>query len=109
MRQTFNKPGAKRVRYKNKHDWNGASEFFDVDSTTGCHRNYRVGLQANQFLRECSEAIWIFGRKAMLEMYGFSFSIAEIVERFLQRLEVNVFFLGAACVPERANDRNFGC
>ena len=29
-----------------------------------------------------------------------SFSIAEIVERFLQRAEINVFFLGAACVPD---------
>ena len=66
MRQTFNKPSAKRVRYNNKHDWNGTREFFDVDSTAGCHRDYCVGLQANQFLRQCSEAIWIFGRKAML-------------------------------------------
>ena len=38
-----------------------------------------------------------------------SFSIAEIVERFLQRPEINVFFLGAACVPEYANDGSFSC
>jgi len=35
-----------------------------------------------------------------------SFSIAKIVERLPQGTQINVFLLGAACVPEDANNGN---
>jgi hypothetical protein len=38
------KSDANRVRYKDKHDWNGTGKLFDVDSTDGCHRDNDIGF-----------------------------------------------------------------
>src|SRR5690242_3087364 len=43
----------------------------------------------------------------MFQMNVFAFKIAQIVERFHQNAQINVFLLGTACVPEHANDGNF--
>jgi hypothetical protein len=40
-------------------------------------------------------------------MNVFAFNIAEIVEGFHQNAQIDVLLLGAGCVPEHANNRNF--
>ena len=65
------------------------------------------GSQANQILRQCPEAIRIFVGKSMVQMNVFAFDIAKIVEGFHQNAQINIFFVGATCVPKDANKRNF--
>ena len=43
----------------------------------------------------------------MVQMNVLAFDIAEIVERFHQNAQINVFLFGATGVPEHANDGNF--
>jgi hypothetical protein len=42
----------------------------------------------------------------MFQLDVFALDIAEIVEGFPQDTKINVFFLGAASVPEHANNGN---
>jgi hypothetical protein len=43
----------------------------------------------------------------MVQMDVLAFDIAKIVERFYQHTQINFFLLGAARVPEHANNWNF--
>jgi len=43
----------------------------------------------------------------MVQMNILAFDIAEVVERFDQDTQINLFLFGTACVPKHANKRNF--
>jgi len=45
----------------------------------------------DQFLAQLPEAIWIFGRKALVKMNVLSFNVPKIVERFHQNAQINLF------------------
>jgi hypothetical protein len=58
-------------------------------------------------MRQCPEVIWILGRETMFQDNVFTFNIAEIVERFHDNAQINLFFFGTARVPKDTNDGNF--
>jgi hypothetical protein len=105
--QTFDKSVTDRVRRKRKHDWDRSGDPLNVGSAQSVRRDYCVGSQANQFLRQRPEAIRIFVGKPMVKMDVSTFIITKIVERFHQNAQINIFFLGAARVPEHADNWNF--
>jgi hypothetical protein len=105
--QAFDKPHADRVRCNANYNRNGAGGPLNFKRCEVCHRNYDVGFFIDQFLRQYPEPFRLFVRKAMVQMDVFAFDIAKIVERFYQHTQINFFFLGAARVPEHANNWNF--
>jgi hypothetical protein len=52
---------------KHKHYWDRTGSPLNLDRVQICHRDYGVGVQANQFLRQCPELLGNFGRKAMFQ------------------------------------------
>jgi len=43
----------------------------------------------------------------MVQINILAFDIAEVVERFDQDTQINLFLFGATCVPEHTNKRYF--